>query len=550
MRRHAATLFVIVLAAGLRLWRIDLAQFHDVDDVRDWSRAGQWGTPAQPWWLGPDVALTTGVGARLPGGLYYLLLRGARLVSDDAYGGLVLMAILGTLAVACTLPLARLFMSSQEANLAALVAATAPAWVLASRRIWNPGMVPLLAAAFFLFLGRWFVHSSRKGLVLSCLFAGLLLHLHLSALALVPLMGLAALTGVTKPRAALLGLVLLLVPLAPFLIADLTGRHGATLRIVSALSHVVSGKDQPSRGALPAPVSWPLPYLPPLSTHAYGDDFLDRAAASLLVTESPSLQGTPLLSQYWKGPTSRTLRSFRPEDLRARFRLHRRASAGTELRFIADAAASLVLMVLLVAGLLVVGVEALRGDGRAFALGLMSVPMLLCTRVPGVADSYHFYFAFFPLPALLIGRAVAGMGHLWRVARTLVILATTVQAVLLVDRVRDIERFGGTPTYGVCQRSRVRAAAWLREAGARRQDLTIEGPTHPWDLLLPPGRGPQAYRVVELGEGTLHDLCGEAPGGCGRRWLEERQRGRAFLVHREPGIWIYRTTPSPSRGPG
>lgn len=533
-------LMVILLAAGLRFWKLDLSQFHDPSDIQDWQRSGAVATGRQPARRGPDAAVGGGTDARLPGGLYDLLLSVAHRIDSRPISGLALTAVLGTVGVALTVFLARLFMPQGEASLAGLLAASAPVWVFASRRIWSPGIAPAFSAAFFLFLGLWCVRGSGTGLVLALAWAGMLMQLHPSGLALLPLLAIAVVTGLSRPKALLLGLALFAAPLSPFLIKDASQGWAGMTELVRATRQLVG----PARGdGVPWPVSWPLPYLPPLSACAPGDDFLDRAAAAALVGDPRRPASSAVLEPYWNGAARTLLRSFHLKDLPAKVRLHRDAPLWMRVKFLADTAGSLGLLVLVVGGILGLVADGIAGDAKAWALLAMVAPMLAYTRIGAMRDSPHFYFAFFPLPAILAARAVTGMGRWWRAGRIALVAAALVSAVLVVDRTRELEALGGAPGYGVPHRYRVEAATWLAERGIGRDDVTVLGPQAPWAYLLPPGRGGRSVRVVELSERALRETCRVGPASCDQVWHAERRRGEGRLLHRRGGIWVYDALP-------
>ncbi|MCU0610260.1 MAG: hypothetical protein MUE60_00540 [Candidatus Eisenbacteria bacterium] len=545
--RHVAILLLLALVAGgVRIWKIDQAPFGDPDDIRDWARARNVALGREPWWLGPDAAITTGEGARLPGGLYYLLLAGAYELHPRPLSGLLLTAGLSTLAAVATFFLARLFMRPSASFLASLLAATSPVWVLAGRRIWNPDLLPVFSVAFFLSLSLWLLRASRFGLLISLAMAGIALQLHLSGLALLPLAAVAVAVGRKRPKALLLGLVLLAAPLAPFFVNDASRDWLRTRRLAEVLQRVVTpGEPAQENQGLPAPICWPLPYLPPLSTCNYGDDFLDRSAAARLAADSPALRQNGALAMYWKGPVQNITRSFRLQDLPERVRLHGADPPGMRVRFWADTAVSLMLLVLVLGGFSLLAADAVRGDRAASVLLLLTLPMLVCTRLRGVSDSYHFYLVFFPLPALIAARAVSGIGGVARIGRIALAAACLVNLALLVDRARDLESLGGTPAYGVGYRHRAEAAKWLLAAGcAGRDDLVVTGERYVWDYLLPRGGGGRTYRVLELGESTLHAVCRTTQDSCGSQWLAVRERLSPRLAHQSGGVWIYHSPPN------
>ena len=306
---------VALVGGALRLWALDLSQFQDIDDVRDWRRTGALLDGKAPWWLGPDAAIGTGQGARLPGGLYYLLLSAAYQFDASPLSGLALIALTGTAAAVLTIFAGRTILSPRACLMAGILAATSPVWVLGSRRIWNPNLLPLFSVIFFWAIALWFSQRSRVGLFLAFVVFGLLLQLHLSALALLPILAVALLRVIRRPHLLIVAALLAIIPLLPFLAHDAGGGWRETERLWKTLSRVLIDREPSKDQALPFPVCWPLPYLPPLGSCGYSDDTLDRTSAALLAQNAPSLRESETLDLYWKTGRGRLLRSARLEDL-------------------------------------------------------------------------------------------------------------------------------------------------------------------------------------------------------------------------------------------
>jgi hypothetical protein len=214
-------------------------------------------------------------------------------------------------------------------------------------------------------------------------------------------------------------------------------------------------------------------------------------------------------------------------------------------RYWLDTGASLVLLVAVILGLVGVAADA-RKDRRARILLLFSLPFLFSTLLPGIAGAHHFYFVFFPLPALLVARSTVTLGRLGRIVGFALVLVMVVNVGLLIDRRMAIRQLGGTPSYGAAHRYRLQAAAWLIDRGVERiGELSVIGGRNAWRALLKPGGGQPRYRVLEMGEGAVDLVCRSGPVTCGHEWLAKRAQWRQELAYSVPGIWIYRMKSEP-----
>lgn len=534
--RRVALVAIVGLAALLRLLSLDLSPFHDVDDIRDWTRAERVAQSKEPWWLGPDAAISTGRGARLPGGLYYQLLAGAYRIHRSPLSGIALTALMGVVAVGLTIPLSRLLLPGSAALLVGLIAATSPGWVLAGRRIWNPNLLPFFSSFFYWGFLLWFLRSSRMGFVMLFGAAGLLAQLHLSSLALVPLMMLAVFSCFRKPRLLLLALLAFLLPLSTFFIQD--ARHGwsGSSRLRAVVAEVVAGREGKSSEGLPKPVCWPLPYLPPLGSCSYSDDTIDRTVAALLVSDSSKLEGNALLGIYWKRGLGKLIRSFDICDLPSKARAHGHLPPGMKARFWVDTLSSLFLTAAVLLGLLGLLKDSIGGERRARLLLLLAIPCLVTTLISGVSGAYHFYFVFFPIPALIAVRGATSFRRLRRGMVMGLVAAALLNAGLLLDRRIHLEELGGTPEYGVPYRYRRQATQWLQSQGVQGvRDIKVIGAVHPWQYSLHRGGTRPRFLVIEP---ALGQVCGEEPMFCGATWLRRRAQWKKNLRFIAGSIWI------------
>ncbi len=532
--------FIVLVAAFLRFWGLDLSQFDGTDDVRDWKRAGGILRGHEPWWRGPEAALSTEMGVRPPGGAYYLMLAAAYRLNRNPLSGFALVAALGSLGALLVYPLALLFVPRGTAAVVALLAATAPGWVLASRAIWNPNFVFPFAASFHLGLGLWHLRRKPWGALLAFASWSILLQLHLSALALLPLVAWTIWDMRRRGRLVALCLLAWFLPLAPSLAKTSREEWAATARLVPALTSMTrDGLATPQRRAF-RPLSWPMPALPPLSFATYGAEYLDRYAASLLLDGDSTADAAAALAQYWKGPLSETIRSSSPLTVPAKLRAHTVVPAGLRVRFGLDVAASFPVWIALHVGALLLLVDCLRRRLAPF-LVIGVVLMGVVGLVPGLNDTHHFFFVFYPLPVLLVGLTLARFGR-FRTAATAAILAVALTwVVLLVDRAHALATLGGTPSVGVPHRYRVQAARWLKEHRCTRLgDVEVVGPEAPWTFFLRRGGGPPRYRVVEISDVALGLVCPSGPQGCLQRWRRLRDEWAGRMVFTTGGIWIYR----------
>lgn len=250
------------------------------------------------------------------------------------------------------------------------------------------------------------------------------------------------------------------------------------------------------------------------------------------------LHGSGMLELCWKTGLGRLVRSTSLGDLPEKIRIHNDLPTSMRIRYWLDTGASLVLLLAVVLGLAGVAADA-RKDRRARILLLFSLPCLFSTLLRGVGGTHHYYFIFFPLPALVVARSTMTLGRLGRIAGMALVLVMIANVGLLVDRRMALKRIGGTPSYGVAYRYRLQAAEWLTAHGVERiGELSIIGGRDAWRALLVRGGEQPRYRVLEIA--GVDKVCRLGPATCGDEWLTKRARWREKLVYTVPGIWIYR----------
>ena len=189
IRAHAftwAAAGIVVLAAVLRIWRLDMAEFKG-DELQVTRLAfalaqhGQW----------PERGILSSLGTfNSPLFVYFEALPALVWASPLALTAFV--AALNVAAVALAIAFARRYFGPVAALVAGVLFATAPWAVVYSRKIWEQDLLPPFVLLFFLGLFLAVVDRKPRALLLCGVAAGVTVQLHPSAIVL-PIIALVAL---------------------------------------------------------------------------------------------------------------------------------------------------------------------------------------------------------------------------------------------------------------------------------------------------------------------------------------------------------------------
>ena len=243
-QRHSAALprnawlllgVILLVAAGLRLTRLGLVEFKY--DEATTARSAL--AVARQGHL-PLVGMVSSAGPRNPALMSYLLAPPFALSRDPrlAAGWL---ALLGVAAVAITYWLGRTFFDRRVGALAAALFAASPWAVFQSRKLWTQNL-PIVTLLFVTALLTLVLRRKSWALAWAMAAAGCLVGLHLGGLAFLFVLGAVLLLfhDHVRPGPLLLGLGLLLVILAPYVVHD--ARHGwSNLRAFRNLGSASTG---------------------------------------------------------------------------------------------------------------------------------------------------------------------------------------------------------------------------------------------------------------------------------------------------------------------
>jgi 4-amino-4-deoxy-L-arabinose transferase-like glycosyltransferase len=173
-RQRLALLGILVLAAGLRLYRLDLMEFK-ADEANALRRVAAVIEGGEV----PSRGLTSSVGVPNPPVLVYLLLLPGMLSLDPEWIA-AFVAGLGVVTVGLAWRFGSRIFNVRVAWIAAVLFATAPAAVLLSRKIWAQDCMALFSVVALGGLWETCVAGNRRWFVPAALAAGLLPGLHFS----------------------------------------------------------------------------------------------------------------------------------------------------------------------------------------------------------------------------------------------------------------------------------------------------------------------------------------------------------------------------------
>jgi len=224
MRRVSVTKFALIgimfLAAYLRLSHLELTEFK-LDEAHVCSRAAEFLASGRP----PLVGIGSSVGMANPPLFIYLIAIPVSLSKNPAViAGFIALLNVGAV-LGCYL-LTREYFGEKVALIATLLFAVSPWAVFYSRKIWAQDLLPPFVALFFAAIFSTIVKRRPRQLILVFLCLACLIQLHLSALALIPLVVLLLLVFRARisPAPLLIGLLVFVLIFAPYIYYDAT--HG------------------------------------------------------------------------------------------------------------------------------------------------------------------------------------------------------------------------------------------------------------------------------------------------------------------------------------
>ncbi len=217
-----ALIAIMLLAAYLRLSNLELTEFK-LDEAHVCSRAAEFLASGRP----PLVGIGSSVGAANPPLFIYLMAVPVSLSRNPTViAGFIALLNLGAV-LGCYL-LAREHFGKKVGLIATLLFAVSPWAVFYSRKIWAQDLLPPFVGLFFAAIFSTIVKRKPRQLILVFLWLACLIQLHLSALALIPLVVLLLLVFRSRisPVPLLVGLLVFGLIFTPYIYYDAT--HGWT----------------------------------------------------------------------------------------------------------------------------------------------------------------------------------------------------------------------------------------------------------------------------------------------------------------------------------
>jgi 4-amino-4-deoxy-L-arabinose transferase-like glycosyltransferase len=215
-----ALMAIMLLAAYLRLSNLELTEFK-LDEAHVCSKAAEFLASGRP----PLVGIGSSVGAANPPLFIYLTAIPVSLSKNPTViAGFIALLNVGAV-LGCYL-LAREYFGEKVALIATLLFAVSPWAVFYSRKIWAQDSLPPFVGLFFAAVFSTLVKRKPRQLILVFLWLACLIQLHLSALALIPLVALLLLVFRSRIRLIplLAGLLVFALIFAPYIYYDAT--HG------------------------------------------------------------------------------------------------------------------------------------------------------------------------------------------------------------------------------------------------------------------------------------------------------------------------------------
>jgi len=228
----------MLLAAYLRLGNLELTEFK-LDEAHVCSKAAEFLASGRP----PLVGIGSSVGAANPPLFIYLMAVPVSLSRNPAViAGFIALLNVGAV-LGCYL-LAREHFGKKVGLIATLLFAVSPWAVFYSRKIWAQDLLPPFVVLFFAAIFSTIVKHKPRQLILVFLWLACLIQLHLSALALIPLVVLLLLVFRSRisPVPLLVGLFVFALIFTPYIYYDAT-HNWTNLRTFVEASREPAGFD-------------------------------------------------------------------------------------------------------------------------------------------------------------------------------------------------------------------------------------------------------------------------------------------------------------------
>lgn len=188
-REFVIVVLILMVAAGLRLWRINEYMTFLGDEGRDVRVVGKLITQGDLVFIGPMTSVTTSSGHMYLGPAYYYLMAPALAFSAlDPVGPAIMVALVSVLTCGLVWWVGRKWFAPIAGLVAAWLFAISPTIIIYSRSSWNPNVMPLFAL-----LAIWTSSLARKNpkwWIGASVSLALALQSHYLALLLVPVVGL------------------------------------------------------------------------------------------------------------------------------------------------------------------------------------------------------------------------------------------------------------------------------------------------------------------------------------------------------------------------
>ncbi len=202
---------IVLLAVGLRLYRIDTAQY-----MTDHNALYQLAYDAVAHGLWPISANGASTGVLLSPLFVYIMMIPAAITPNPVAGN-ILIALCNIIAVLLTYIFVRCYYGRLTGAISALLYATAVNTIVFSRDIWQPDMLPLFVVLLLFVLFRGVVERKHYWFLPSVLLIGVMYQFHITVIYLIVLLLVAMILGFKtirwqEPLLALLGLLLLFAP--------------------------------------------------------------------------------------------------------------------------------------------------------------------------------------------------------------------------------------------------------------------------------------------------------------------------------------------------
>jgi 4-amino-4-deoxy-L-arabinose transferase-like glycosyltransferase len=216
--------FILLLAAFLRFWNLDASEFK-YDEARVCNLAAHFVDTGIP----PVRGMGSSLGIDNPPLTIYLISLPV-LISRDPLIATGFVAMLNVAAVGACYWLGRRFWNTGTGVVASTLLAVSPWAVFYARKVWAQDLLLPFVIIFFACLLRWLLDGRRWALSGAVIALAALVQIHMAAVALVPLLGLALLIAFVQHRARrkartlwaplLVGVAISLLLYLPYLVFD------------------------------------------------------------------------------------------------------------------------------------------------------------------------------------------------------------------------------------------------------------------------------------------------------------------------------------------